>query len=65
LLQLLSKWCELAMQEFTLHLPASDGKTLAYCHEHGRVVEQKLEGDQLILTVHMSPRYASKILAAE
>lgn len=62
LLQLLSKWCEQTMQEFTLQLPASDGKTLAYCHEHGRVLEQKLKGDQLTLTVRMSPKHASKVL---
>lgn len=62
LLQLLSKWCEQSMQEFTLQLPASDGKTVAYCHEHGRVLEQKLDGDQLTLTVRMSPKHASKVL---
>jgi len=63
LLQLLSKWCEMDMQEFTLKLPASDGKSLAYCHEHGRVLSQELEGDQLKLTVRMTAKHAGKLAA--
>jgi len=62
LLQLLSKWYEQDMQEFTLQLPASDGKTLAYCHAHGRVLEQKVKGEQLTVTVRMSPKHAAKVL---
>ena len=62
LLKLLSDWCEQDSQEFSLQIPLSDGKTLAYCYAHGRVLEKKVEGDQLILTVRMSPRHASKVL---
>lgn len=62
LLKLLTDWCEQDSQEFILHIPLSDGKTLAYCHAHGRVLEQKVEGDQLMLTVRMSSRHASKVL---
>jgi GTP-binding protein HflX len=61
LLRLLSDWCEQDSQEFRLQIPLSDGKTLAYCHAHGRVLEQKVKGDQLLLTVRMSPRHASKV----
>ncbi|MFC1542882.1 GTPase HflX, partial [Pseudomonadota bacterium] len=62
LLKLLSEWCEQDCEEFTLQLPLSDGKTLAYCHAHGRVLEQRVEGDQLMLTVRMSSKHASKVL---
>ncbi len=62
LLKLLSDWCEQDSEEFRLQIPLSDGKTLAYCHAHGRVLEKKVEGDQLMLTVRMSPRHASKVL---
>ncbi|MDT8375977.1 MAG: GTPase HflX [Mariprofundaceae bacterium] len=61
LLELLSKWCEQDSEEFTLQIPVSDGKTLAYCHAHGRVLAQKVKGDQLMLTVRMASRYASKV----
>ncbi len=61
LLKLLSDWCEQDSEEFRLQIPLSDGKTLAYCHAHGRVLKEKVEGDQLILTVRMSPRHASKV----
>ena len=62
LLALLSRWCEQGMQEYTLHLPLSDGKRAAYCHAHGRVLSQQVEEDELILTVRMSPKHASKVL---
>ena len=62
LLKLLSDWCEQDSQEFRLQIPLSDGKTLAYCHAHGRVLEQKVKGDQLMLTVRMSLKHASKVL---
>ncbi|MCF7822064.1 MAG: GTPase HflX [Mariprofundaceae bacterium] len=61
LLKLLSDWCEQDSQEFSLQVPLSDGKTLAYCHAHGRVLEQKVEGDQLMLKVRMASRHASKV----
>ena len=62
LLKLLSVWCEQDSEEFTLQLSLSDGKTLAYCHAHGRILDQKVEGDQLMLTVRMSSKHASKVL---
>ena len=62
LLELLSSWYEQGMQEYTLHLPLSDGKRAAYCHAHGRVLEQRVTDDQLILTVRMSAKHASKVL---
>ncbi len=62
LLKLLRNWCESGMQELTIRLPASDGKRVAYCHQHGRVLEQHLEGDEVVLQVRMSPRHAAKVL---
>ncbi len=61
LLNLLTRWCEQNSEEFTLQLPLADGKTVAYCHEHGRVLSQRVEGDELVLTVRMSSKYASKL----
>ena len=61
LLKLLSVWCEQDSEEFTLQIPLSDGKTVAYCHAHGRVLSQKVENDQLMLTVRMSSKHASKV----
>lgn len=62
LLELLATWCEQGMQEYTLHLPLSDGKRAAYCHAHGRVLEQQVDNDKLILKVRMSAKHASKVL---
>lgn len=62
LLQLLTLWCEQGTEEFTLQIPVSDGKTAAYCHAHGRVLEQEIDGELLTLTVRMSAKHAAKVL---
>jgi len=62
LLSLLSKWREQGMTELTLMIPVSDGKTLAWCHAHGHVLSQELEGETIRITVRMSPKYAAQIV---
>jgi len=62
LLLLLRQWCESGMQELTIRLPAADGKRLAYCHQHGRVLEQHLEGGEMVLKLRISARHAAKVL---
>jgi len=57
LLALLGKWSELNMVELQLRLPLSDGKTLAWCHEHGSVLKQQANADDLNIWVRMSPKF--------
>nr|WP_229956842.1 GTPase HflX [Parasphingorhabdus litoris] len=40
----------------TVTLPVSDGKRLAWLHEHGRVLESEQANDDLVLAVQMSNR---------
>ena len=61
LMALLVKWSEQNMVELDLKLPVSDGKTLAWCHEHGSVLAQHVDGEWLKLSVRMSPKYQSKV----
>jgi len=58
LLRLLRDWLESRMSEVSLKIPASDGKTLAWCYAHGRVIDQQQEqhedGDVMHLRVRLS-----------
>lgn len=56
LLQLLRRWLEEGMQTTTLLLPLSDGKALAFCHQHGRLLRQQVMDEQLELELVMSAR---------
>lgn len=38
----------------TYHLQACDGKALAWLHAHGKVLEQKLEDDKMVVSVQLS-----------
>jgi GTP-binding protein HflX len=42
------------MQEVTVSLPVSDGKTLAWLHAHGRVTSQEVEDETLNITALLS-----------
>ncbi len=61
LMDLLARWSEQNMVELDLKLPISDGKTLAWCHEHGSILKQKADEEWLNLSVRMSPKYQSKV----
>ncbi len=54
LLDLLCNWLEADMLQEVLRIPASDGKALAWCHAHGRVLHQQSDGDDMLLTVRLS-----------
>jgi len=56
LLDLLRKWLELDMEELELAIPASDGRMLAYCHSHGHVLAQSMDGETVRVTVRMSAK---------
>ncbi|HXH72380.1 MAG TPA: GTPase HflX [Mariprofundaceae bacterium] len=62
---LLRDWLEQDMQEHVFRLSVSDGRTLAYCHQHGRIVGQEVHDDVLQLTVRMSDKAASKIVSED
>lgn len=47
LLEMLGDWAGQGMQELTLTFELSDGKALAFCHEHGEVIS-KTPGDETV-----------------
>jgi len=49
------------MVELNLKFPISDGKTLAWCHEHGLILQQKADDEWLNVSVRMSPKYQSHV----
>ena len=61
LLGLLRDWLETRMLELSLTVAAADGRTLAYCHEHGRIIRRKTHADTVELTLMMTPRDAGRI----
>lgn len=54
LLGLLRDWLESSMQSVELRIPASEGKALAWCHAHGRILHQEHDGEEMLLTVRLS-----------
>ncbi|MCF6194057.1 MAG: GTPase HflX [Kangiellaceae bacterium] len=61
LMALLAKWSELNMVELDLQLPIADGKTLAWCHEHGLVLSEQADDEWLKLKVRISPKFQSQV----
>ena len=61
LISLLGTWSEQNMVELTLALPHSDGKTLAWCHAHGLVMEQEIGEEVNTIKVRISPKYQSQL----
>ena len=61
LLELLKGWLELDMEELRLAIPATEGKLLAYCHSHGRVLSQEMEGETVALTVRIPAKDAAPL----
>ncbi len=41
-------------KQVTYNISAADGKALAWLHSHGKVIEQKLEDDNVMVTVQLS-----------
>jgi len=61
LMDVLRNWLEVQMEEITLTVDATDGKTLAYCHAHGRVLHQQRRGGHIEITVRLSPASSSRL----
>jgi len=54
LLHLLRDWLESQMAQTELRIPQADGRAMAWCHANGRVLEQRHDGEDMLLTVRMS-----------
>ena len=61
LFTLLQTWMSRGMQQLDLKLDISDGRTLAYCHEHGTVLSSCENDNILELSVRMSPASAGRL----
>jgi len=57
----LRDWLEMQMEEVTLTVDAADGKTLAYCHAHGRVLHQHRFDDIIEITVCLPSASSSRL----
>jgi len=58
---LLRRWLETRMVERRLVVAASDGRTLAWCHEHGRVLHRRQEGGRIHLSVRLPAAAAARL----
>ena len=59
LLGLLGRWYEQGLIEMELKLDHGDGKSLAFCHEHGRVISKVADEEHMRLRVRLSARDAA------
>lgn len=57
---LLCHWLGQEMNLLQLRLDISDGRSLAYCHEHGTILSTRTEDELLCLTVRMGPADAAR-----
>jgi len=65
LLALLRDWVEGEMRRLSLKVATSDGRTLAFCHARGRVVEQHLHDEYLTLDLLLAPRDVARLAIDE
>jgi len=54
LLHVLRDWLECQMAQTELRIPQHNGRAMAWCHANGRVLEQRHDGEDMLLTVRMS-----------
>jgi len=60
LVQLLTDWLCLEMHEMHLKLDLSDGRSLAFCYQHGSVLSKRVDEHLMHIVVRMSPNDAAK-----
>jgi len=65
LLALLARWYEQGMVRMNLRLAHTDGRALAFCHGHGRVVSRVVHDDALEVCVRLSARDAARFVLNE
>ncbi|MDQ6979767.1 MAG: GTPase HflX, partial [Mariprofundaceae bacterium] len=61
LLTVLQQWLQASMQVCELRVPLGDGKTVALCHEHGVILEQRYDDEALYLRAQLPARYALQL----
>lgn len=61
LLELLGKWIQRKMDHYVIDIPASDGRTLAFCHANAVVSKQELHEETVTIHMQMSPRFAKEL----
>ncbi len=61
LLQLFRQWMERKSLACCLKLHVSDGKMLAWCHQHGRIISQTLEDEYMQLELLLPEKHAEKL----
>jgi GTP-binding protein HflX len=49
-------------RRYTLHLDPADGAAAAWLHQHGEVLEQEMDGEQVVYEVRMAPRDYERFL---
>jgi len=62
LLRLLVEWLQQDMHELHLKLHISDGRSLAYCHQHGSVISKQVDESVVDVVVRMKPADAGKFI---
>jgi len=60
LLALLSDWLRQEMHEVRLRLDLCDGRSLAFCHEHGTILSKTVKDDVIDLCVVLHPADAGR-----
>jgi len=60
LLQLLSDWLCQEMHELHLRLAISDGRAMAFCHQHGSILSKHSDNDVVDVVVRMNPIDAAR-----
>jgi len=57
---LLSGWLEHQMQEIRLRFSVSDGRALAFCHKHGRIISIQRHQETIDVVVMLHPKDAGQ-----
>jgi len=57
---LLSDWLEHQMQEIRLRFSISDGRALAFCHKHGRIISRQRHRETIDIVVMLHPKDAGQ-----
>jgi GTP-binding protein HflX len=60
LLALLSDWLQQDMFELHLKLRVSDGRSIAFCHEHGAVLSKAVNDEMIDIVVRLNPADARR-----
>ncbi|ATX82177.1 GTP-binding protein HflX [Mariprofundus ferrinatatus] len=65
LIALLTDWLQQDMHEMHLKLDLSDGRTMAFCHQHGSVLSKTVHESVVDMVVRMNPAEAGRLILEE